>query len=176
MAGKIMSSRKTKSGVLLQLRGLTIAISITAVVGILNALWLGWHLFRLYEAISKSEDQGGTVQLNTTFTNRLIRIALALIISAICLYVRKLVFLCASLLALVWIGLEYFGWYIYSLQTLERAGLTTFPYGTSHAFKLYGASGWNVAVLVTTVILFLWEINLLIRILITQRSERDMQY
>jgi hypothetical protein len=94
----------------------------------------------------------------------LIRIALALMISAIALWSRKFIGLCLSILSLIWLGVEYVAWYMWSLRSLKNAGLEHFPDGVPHALNLGGATGWNAAVLVVAVALFAWEVKMLISI------------
>lgn len=93
-----------------------------------------------------------------------VRIGLALFLSVAGLWSRRLIGLFLSALALAWVGLEYFTWFLWSMRIKSNAGIESFPSSVVHASNLYGATPWNVVVLVLAVVVLLWEIGRLIKI------------
>lgn len=142
----------------LSFRGRTLVAMIASLMAGTNILWLVWVLFRFGEEIRSSAEQGGAPQVDRTIFGMLLRIALALTINAISLWSRELISLCISILGLIWVGIEYLGWYRWSVLTLKNAGLNDFPLGTPHIFGFYGATKWSIVVLMLAIFLFIWEV------------------
>ena len=87
-----------------------------------------------------------------------IRIGLALSFSVIGLWSRRVIGLFLSTLALAWVGLEYIAWFLWSVRIKASADIDALPSSVSHAFNLYGATPWNVVVLVLVIAVLVWEI------------------
>lgn len=92
-----------------------------------------------------------------------IRIGLALLLSVVGLWSRRVIGLFLSVLALVWVGLEYIAWFLLSTRIKSNAGIESLPSSVPHASNLYGATPWNVVVLVLVIAVLVWEIGRLIR-------------
>lgn len=99
------------------------------------------------------------------------RIGLALFLSVAGLWSRRVIGLFLSLLALVWAGLEYIAWFLWSIRIKSNADIETFPSSVAHASNLYGATPWNVVVLVLVLAVLVWEIGQLIRIAKARRIQ-----
>ncbi len=136
--------------------GIVIAIALAA----LNLVWLVAEYGRLYSSINAGIAQGGSAPLlNHSVIRRDLTIEIALIVAAIGALSRKVGGLLFTLIALVWVFIEYIGWYIWTKQTIVAAGLTDLPSGVPQAWKLVGATPWNLVILVVAVFLFLWEVR-----------------
>lgn len=99
-----------------------------------------------------------------------IRIALALLLSMVSLWSRRVIGLFLSVLALAWIGGEYIGWYIWSVRIKSNADIENFPLSVRQALNLYGASAWNIVVLVLVIMVLVWTTVCLIRIAKSQQQ------
>jgi len=150
-------------------RDINVAIGVSALIAAANALWIAWELLIFFQAKSKADAQGAEIFYDMAPYWMQVRIAIALIINAACLCFRRNIGLIVSLLALVWVGVEYGQWYSLSLKvkavTEDYSRLST-----PHTAGLYGATGWNIVVLVVTVVLFIWEMKMLVGIIITSRK------
>lgn len=134
--------------------GIVIAISLAT----LNLVWLVTEYGRLYSSISAGIAQGGSAPLiSQSVIRRDLTIEMALIVAAVGVLSRKISGLLISMLALVWVFIEYLGWYVWTKQAIVGAGLTELPAGIPQAWKLAGATPWNLVVLVVAVFLFFWE-------------------
>ena len=58
-----------------------------------------------------------------------------------------------SLVALVWVIIEYVWWFIRMKRTIAAAGLAELPSGIPHAWNLAGVTAWNLVVLLVAVCL-----------------------
>lgn len=137
--------------------GIVIAISLATS----NLVWLITEYSQLASSINAGIAQGGSAPLiSQSVIRRDLSIEIALIVAAIGMVSRKISGLLVSLIALVWVVIEYIGWYVWTKQAIVAAGLTELPSGIPQAWKLAGATPWNLVVLVVTVFLFLWEARL----------------
>jgi hypothetical protein len=102
-----------------------------------------------------------------------IAITLGLFVSAAGLAFRRLYGVVASMLGIIWLVLVY-GWWqrvsVTFLRNLEVPDFSTLP-EVSHAAGLLGATWWDLLVLATAGILFIWQTIALIRVL---RSSDDL--
>ena len=112
----------------------------------------------------KMSAAGAEFFVDTAYMMMHLSIAFALLLSAICLWSRRASAFYISGLALAWVIYEYFSWYLASRSALKNAGLEHWPSGYPHAFNIGGATGWNIAVLLLTVVLFVWHIKTFIGI------------
>jgi hypothetical protein len=96
-----------------------------------------------------------------------IRIGVALLLSVAGLWSRRVAGLLLSVFALFWVGSEYIAWYFWSMRLKANAGIEIFPGSIAHASNFYGATPWNVVVLVLAGAVLLWVSWLLIKILKT---------
>ena len=104
------------------------------------------------------------------------RIALALIISVVGSWPRKVQWLWISCVALMWIVLEYIWWWIRSSGAVNAFG-TSFSY-TSHFAYLLQGTWWDLLVLCATVVGLVWAGNNLIHAFYQSRdsiSDADAQ-
>lgn len=156
-------------------KSLNLAIGVAVVTAALNLLWVANYSGDLFQSRSASIAQGGTGWLiDQSVVRMYLIIEVALITAALGLLSRKVKGIVISALALMWVGIEYGGWFIWTLRTIEASGLKEIPSGIPHAGGFYGATGWNMAVLVIAAALFAWEIKTLIAILIGSRSKHNI--
>jgi hypothetical protein len=125
------------------------------------ALQIWDHGSRIYR-IQKMYAAGAEFFVNTTYMTMHLRIASALLVSSICLWFRRAIAFYVSGLALAWVIYEYIGWYLTSRSALKNAELARWPSEYPHAFNIGGATGWNIAILLLTIVLFVWHIKTLI--------------
>lgn len=155
-------------------RGYKLAFGIAALTCALNALWVAYQ-------IGYSYGQAGCGYPCTSghqdFIQLLIqlRITIALIVIVFSLFSRRVAGFLISILALSYIAAEYIWWYFDSLRWLKEIGVGDFsklpaPHEIQHAGNLYGATWWNLMVLVVAIILLTWEMKVLLRDLMTPRS------
>ena len=92
---------------------------------------------------------------------------LGLFVSAAGLAFRRLYGVVASMLGIIWLVLVY-GWWqresVAFLRNLEVPDYSTLP-DVSHAASLRGATWWDLLVIATAAILFIWQAIALIRVL-----------
>lgn len=93
-----------------------------------------------------------------------IRIGLALLISIVGLSTRRVIGLIFAASALAWVGVEYVGWFFWSIRIKSSADIKTFSSSVPHALNLYGGTLWNAVVLVLAVVVLLLVIRQAIRI------------
>jgi hypothetical protein len=127
-------------------------------LAVLNLVWLIIGYSGLYHSIASSVAQGGSAPLlNQAAIRRDLMIELALLIAAVGLLCRNVTGLVLSLVALVWVIIEYVWWFIWTRRTIAAAGLAELPSGMPQAWNLAGATAWNLVVLVVAVCLFIWQ-------------------
>lgn len=80
-------------------------------------------------------------------------------IAAFCLFFRKAIGFYITLLSLAWVVSEYVAWFV------RDSGWDCEAEGMSQALGICGASGWNSAVLLLTLILLTWQVKTLRSIL-----------
>lgn len=102
-----------------------------------------------------------------------IRIGMALVLGFAALLSRRVIGLYLSALALVWIGLEYAAWFLWSIRIRSNAEVERFPSVIANAVNLYGATPWNLLVLVLVVAVLVWQIGRLLRIAKSQPTQLD---
>lgn len=144
---------------------------VAALTAGINLLWVANYWGNILQSTRDAIGQGGTGGLvDQSMIKMHIVIEAALIISALGLLSRKITGLVVSTLALVLIGVEYIGWCIWTQRTIEAAGLTAIPRIIPQAANLYGATGWNLAILAIVTALFLWDVKTLTGALIASRG------
>ena len=137
----------------------------------LNLAWVAYYWGNILQTTRDSIAQGGSGPLIDHSMMRMhLMIEAALIITAVGMLSRKVAGIVIAALALVWIGVQYAGWWIWTQRTIEAAGLTAIPSSIPHAANLYEATGWNVAILAIATVLFVWEIKVLAGALIGSRG------
>lgn len=124
-----------------------------------NTLWITGYL----GATSQSTERG--VLVDQSMVGMHIMIELALLVAAVGLLLRSVKGLVISIIALSWIGIEYILWFIKTQSIIKGAGLKQIPSLIPHAGNLYGATRWNLVVLIIVAFLFAWEVLTLIIIL-----------
>lgn len=150
-------------------------INIARFVAAAAAILQIWdHGSRIYQ-IQKMYAAGAEFFVNTAYLTMHLRIAFALLISAICLWFRRVIAFYVSGLALAGTIYEYVGWYLTSRSTLENAGLEHWPIEYPHAFNIGGATNWNIAILLLTIVLFVWHIKTFAGIFSSDGSESKFQ-
>jgi hypothetical protein len=113
----------------------------------------GTRLYRIHQFFAA----GGEALIDQTYMLMHLRIAVALLLSAISLWFRNTFAFCLSAVGAVWVAAEYWLWHLRSQRILVSAGIEHWPAGTPHALGLGGATDWNVAVLLLTLVLLLWQ-------------------
>ena len=147
-------------------RGFYFALGAAAFAAAIHTVWLvtNWIAFRRQlDAITMV-----IVDWDPSIDMWQARIGLILLISVAGLLSRRVVGLFLSTLALAWVVLEYYEWYAWSMRLKSNAGIEHFPLLIPHAANLYGATPWNVMVLVLVIAVLLWEIGKLFGIMKSQ--------
>ena len=126
------------------------------VAGLVQAIWVATGYYQFQTRLSNAEVV--RVEWDPSFYLMHLRISIALVVILVSLLMRRLIGLCLSVVAVVWLGLEYMWWFVRSARMKANAGLEAFPQSVPHAFSLYGATPWNAVVLVLVVAVFTWEI------------------
>ena len=140
----------------------TIDIYFVRLVAAAAAIIQVWdHGARLYR-IQQFFAAGGEALIDQTYMLMHLRIAVALLLSAISLWFRNAVAFYLSIFGTAWVMLEYWLWHVRSQRILVNAGIEHWPVGTPHVFGLGGATGWNAAVLLLTLVLLLWQTKTLL--------------
>lgn len=140
--------------------GLKIGIVVAVSLAVLNLFWLVIGYSALYHSIAISVAQGGSPLIDQSMIRRDLMIELALVVAAVGGLARKVSGLLLSLVALIWVGVEYIWWFIWTKRTIAAAGLSELPAGLPQAGNLAGATSWNLVVLVVVVLLFIWEASM----------------
>lgn len=96
-----------------------------------------------------------------------IRIGIALLLSVLGFLSRRMVGLLMAMLALVWVGLEYVAWFVWSMRIRSNAEIETFPSSAGNALNLYGASVSNLVVLALVIAVLLWGTVRLLKVVRT---------
>ena len=160
----------------LETRSVHISKIIIAVLGLLaslNLFWVASKYSHLYQSIEAGIKNGGSAPLiDQSVVRRDWTIEGALLIATVSLLFRRVIGIVVSLTSLIWIGIEYMWWYIWTQRAIEAAGLTQLPFGVPQAGGFAGATKWNLAILAITAALVLWETRILIRCL-SSRSAPD---
>lgn len=125
------------------------------VAGLVQTVWVAIDYSQFYSRLNTAIVR---VEWDPSFYMMHIRISVALVIVLIGLSSRRLIGLCLSAAAVVWLGLEYIAWFVWSAKLKENAGIEAFPQAVPQAFSLYGATPWNAVVLVLIMAVLLWEI------------------
>ena len=110
-----------------------------------NAALVTVYLFRLEQTMHSSFASGAEILWDMTIPWIRIRITVALILGAICLFSRKMIGIAASAICFIWVIAEHVRW-LFLLRQMRGAG-------TSQAYYLYRIEWWNLAVLVLTSLL-----------------------
>jgi len=152
---------------------MNLATGVAIFVAALNTLWLVWGTISFMLARSEAARQGVGWFVDWSHTFMHARISLALIVAAACLWSRTVRGLVISASALTWVVIEYAWWAIWSQRFLASMDIPEFHSSTPHVFNIFGATGWNVAVLAIALALLLWELKTLIGLLIKARSKHS---
>jgi len=138
-------------------KSLKVAFIIAAMTAVINAIWLTYRFAQL------NSNPGSTslviVQIDPSVSLMLIRIGFGLLLAAVCLWYRRVASLVMSMAALIWVLIEYTGWYLWSASIRREAGVA----GVPGFLSFYGANAWNVAVIVIVLALLTWEVKTLVR-------------
>lgn len=112
------------------------------VVALLNIAWLVLN---------------SSLELPQSVGARQFRIALALVVSAFALWPGRIVGLLITIVALLWITLEYILWWKKSVDVLDAADMSFA--NSPHFWYLLRGTWWDLGVLLATVIGLLWAGN-----------------
>jgi hypothetical protein len=99
-----------------------------------------------------------------------LKIGVALLVLAIALWFRKLLWLCISAVAAVFIEVQYGLWYLDTQRWLREMGVKDFsnlpvPSEFPHFIGLYRATPWDLMLLIFTTTFLIWEVRILIAII-----------
>lgn len=101
---------------------------VAIVTAALNLVWVVVYWGNIFQSTRNSIEQGGTGGLVEHSLLRMhLMIEAALIIAAIGLLFCRITGIVISAMALIFVGIEYIGWAIWTRRTIEAAGLTTIP-------------------------------------------------
>ncbi|HEX8137841.1 MAG TPA: hypothetical protein VF544_09650 [Pyrinomonadaceae bacterium] len=177
MVGNKLNKRIAKALHQLPPRGIKLVIGIALLTASLNALWIAYRVGYTngqtgcgYPCVPEHQD--------FTLQYMQIRIGLALVISAVCLWSRRAIGFFISAIALTWAGKEYVWWYLESLRRLKAMDLNDFSElktpSLQHVNNLLGATWWDIAVLIVIILLFIWQIKTLAQILNSSYGKRTV--
>jgi hypothetical protein len=159
-------------------RGYKLALSVTALTCALNALWVTYQIGFSY---GRAGCGYPCTSGHQDFTQLLIqlRITIALTVVVFGLFSRRPAGFLISALALAYVAAEYLWWYFDSLRWLKEVGVEDFsklpaPHEIQYAGNLYGATWWDLVVLAVAIILFTWEMKVLLRTLTTSQSSSQL--
>lgn len=146
------------------------AIGLAVLTAGLNLLWLVYQTGYITGQWKLAELVYGFGHHDPSYLFMQNKIGVALLVIAAGLWCRNCTGFFISLLALTYVCGEYVWWYLDSLRWLREMGVDSFsqlpiPDEIPHAGNLRGATWWNVAVLVITFSLLVWEIRILAGIL-----------
>lgn len=95
-------------------------------------------------------------------------VTLALGLSAIGLWLRRVLGFLLSLIALTFLGTVYVAWYLGTLSSMEMFGVRDFsqnPEQAQYLLPLQGATWWDIVVLGVALLVFIWQAVMLRHIL-----------
>jgi hypothetical protein len=121
-----------------------------------------WYIVERQYQMYKAFQAGSEVDFDPRYMQMHLRIAVALLLSAVCLWSRRAWWLYVSLAGTIWVVVEYTSWYSWSRRILSYAEIPNWPAGTKHALGLGDATGVNVVVLLFTLVLLLWQTKTLL--------------
>jgi hypothetical protein len=158
----------------LPLRDLNIAIGVAILAATLNSLWVIRELYETHQMLSRASAHGMTVCFSPDYHLMFIRMVIALMTGVILLCSRRIIGLCFSALALLWVLLEYLSWYVWSQKLLEITERENFPEGMQHALGMSGATRWNAALLAIVGALFVWELKTIVSAFAVSSGEEKL--
>jgi hypothetical protein len=132
---------------------------IAGIAAVCEIYYIAERQYQMYEAFQA----GSEVLYDTWYMQMHLRIGLALLLSAVCLWSRRAWCFYVSLAGAILVVVEYGGWYVWSRRILSYAEIPTWPTGTKHALGLGDATGVNVVILLLTLVLLLWQTKTLLR-------------
>lgn len=145
---------------------LKIVLTVAAVLFVANLAYSAYSLgFEHGEVFVIS--RAYTISGDNTFMPRLrIATSIGLLVCGAGLAFRNLFGVVASMLGIIWLGFFYGWWYYNSLaflRNLEVPDFSSLP-EISHAAGLWGATWWDLLVLMIVAVLLLWQLAILIRV------------
>ena len=142
----------------------SIAVVAIGVTAILNIFWV----VAKYTTLPAG---GSAPFLSQTMMRRDWMIATALILAGLSLASKRGLGLVVSLVALMWVLVEYVRWYFWTKRIWEASNWTRIPF--PQTANLYGATAWNVVVQLIVAILVVWEAVMLVGLLKSSRRRDD---
>lgn len=136
-------------------------LAVLLLTGLVNGVWL--LASPPPQFLSQTTSFTGTsTELDASLIWIAIRIELALLVAGFGLLSRRGVGLLISILSLVWLGAEYLRWYRWRLPLPQVDGPWGDPRFTLMAERetFYGATGWNLAVLLVAAVVIVWEVSI----------------
>jgi hypothetical protein len=109
----------------------------------INAALTGVYLFRLRQDMSSAYANGAEILWDMTIPWIHLRIMAALILAAVCLFIRNRGGMVCSLLSFIWVIGEYVRWFFILRQVRETIGIHQTGF-------LFGFEWWNVGIFVLT--------------------------
>jgi hypothetical protein len=100
-------------------------------------------------------------------------ITAGLAFSVICLWSRRAIGFLLSLLALVWVGVNYIFWYLGTLSIMRANGIESFkkmPDQDQYVFTLNNASQWDVIVMLIVLGFIVWQGHILMQVFKVTRT------
>jgi hypothetical protein len=142
-----------------------VGLAVLLLTGLINGLWLLASPPPQFTTQASSLT-GTSTELDASLVWIAIRIELALLVAGFGLLSRRGVGLLISMLSLVWVGAEYLRWYRWR-YSFPQDGPWGDPRFSLEAGRetLYGATGWNLAVLMVAAVVLVWEVSIPVRAL-----------
>lgn len=142
------------------------------IIAIMNFVWVVDYLYKEYNTLSEARSQGAEWLTDLTIPLMYLRMEIALLINAAGLQFRTVKSLLVSVLALGWVLLEYGVWYEKSLQIKGAANISE----SFYPGNLYGATRWNIFILIMSVVFFGWVIKAILKELAFKRNKNRGTY
>jgi hypothetical protein len=113
-----------------------------------------------------------------TYLNSMrLEITICLFVCAIGFWLRRVIGLYISAAALFWAGKIYLHWYQGTLATMRELEIADFRFlqgpDLQHVISMRYASWWDLMVLTTIIILFVWLLKMLVSIFMSAYVKHD---
>lgn len=180
-----MTSRKSKDKLVNELQSLSswdfkVAFGLAVFAAMGSALFTTYHIgfvdgydyLKEVDRASSGVWSSGTHYLHTLNLLHLI-ITAALITSAIGLWFREVISFFLSALALLGVGVTYVWWYTNSIAYLRNSEISDFPADVPHIGRLREAVPWDIIVIAIAIIIFTWQMKILLTIVASSRDENN---
>jgi len=145
-------------------------VGLFAATALLNVVWLLQAGIPFEEKVTVSS-VGKTIEQDLTVINATRRIALGLLVGAVCLSLKRGSSFLLSASSLLWVLIEYLGWHSQSYavrQRFELAVSATWP----QDYFFWGGGWWSIFAFLTVSSLFVWELTVIVQSISRSRTSQ----